>query len=166
MVNNKTRGYSFNEHESNGFYGFDMALIYNQESYAINGAAMEVYNQLGHGFLEAVYQEALEKEFQLRGIPFEREKLLTIRYKGENLQQTYKADFVCYGKIIVELKAVSELDDAHRSQVYNYLHATGFRLGIILNFGSYDGLERERIICYQTREDCLTNTDNTDITDN
>ena len=73
--------------------------------------------------------------------------MLTIRYKGENLKQTYKADFVCYGKIIVELKAVSELDDAYRSQVYNYLHATGFRLGIILNFGSYDGLERERIIC-------------------
>ena len=124
-----------------------MALIYSRESYAIDGAAMEVYNQLGHGFLEAVYQEALEREFLSRGIPFEREKLLTISYKGENLKQTYKADFVCYGKIIVELKAVSELTDAHRSQVYNYLHATGFHLGIILNFGSYDGLERERIIC-------------------
>ena len=124
-----------------------MALIYSAESYAINGAAMEVYNQLGHGFLERVYQEALEKEFLLRGIPFEREKLLTISYKGEKLKQTYKADFVCYGKIIVELKAVSELTDAHRSQVYNYLHATGFRLGIILNFGFSNGLERERIVC-------------------
>ena len=124
-----------------------MALIYSRESYAINGAAMEVYNQLGPGFLEAVYQEALEREFLSRGIPFEREKLLTISYKGENLKQTYKADFVCYGKIIVELKAVSELTDAHRSQVYNYLHATGFHLGIILNFGSSDGLERERIVC-------------------
>ena len=124
-----------------------MNIIYKQESFDITGAAMEVYNQLGHGFLEAVYQEALEQEFLLRGIPFEREKLLTISYKGENLKQTYKADFVCYVKIIVELKAVSELDDVHRSQVYNYLHATGFRLGIILNFGSYDGLERERIIC-------------------
>ena len=123
-----------------------MALIYSEESYAINGAAMEVYNQLGHGFLERVYQEALEKEFLLRGIPFEREKLLTIRYKGEKLKQTYKADFVCYGKIIVELKAVSELTDAHRSQVYNYLHATGFRLGIILNYGFSNGLERERIV--------------------
>ena len=108
---------------------------------------MEVYNQLGHGFLEPVYQEALEKEFLLRGIPFEREKLLTISYKGEKLKQTYKADFVCYGKIIVELKAVSELTDAHRSQVYNYLHATGFQLGIILNFGFANGLERERIGC-------------------
>ena len=124
-----------------------MALIYSRESYAINGAAMEVYNQLGHGFLEAVYQEALEMEFLSRGIPFEREKLLTISYKGENLKQTYKADFVCYGKIIVELKAVSELTDAHRSQVYNYLHATGFNLGIILNFGFSNGLERERIVC-------------------
>ena len=124
-----------------------MVLIYSEESYAINGAAMEVYNQLGHGFLEPVYQEALEKEFLLRGIPFEREKLLTISYKGEKLKQTYKADFVCYGKIIVELKAVSELTDAHRSQIYNYLHATGFRLGIILNYGFANGIERERIVC-------------------
>ena len=108
---------------------------------------MEVYNQLGHRFLEAVYQEALEKEFLLRSIPFEREKLLTISYKGENLKQAYKADFVCYGKIIVELKAVSELTDAHRSQVYNYLHATGYRLGMIFNFGCSKGLERERIVC-------------------
>ena len=124
-----------------------MALIYSGESYAINGAAMEVYNQLGPGFLEAVYQEALERELLSRGIPFEREKLLTISYKGQNLKQTYKADFVCYGKIIVELKAVSGLTDAHRSQVYNYLHATGFHLGIILNFGFSNGLERERIVC-------------------
>ena len=121
-----------------------MALIYSGESYTINGAAMEVYNQLGHGFLEAVYQEALEKEFLLRSIPFEREKLLTISYKGENLKQAYKADFVCYGKIIVELKAVSELTDAHRSQVYNYLHATGCTLGILINFGNSERLEYER----------------------
>lgn len=124
-----------------------MALIYQNESYAINGAAMEVYNHLGHGFLEAVYQEALEKEFIIRGIPYEREKELSIRYKGEVLKQKYKADFVCYGKIIVELKAVSVLDNSHRSQVYNYLHATGFRLGLLLNFGCSDELEYERIIC-------------------
>jgi GxxExxY protein len=124
-----------------------MALIYSDESYAINGAAMEVYNQLGHGFLEAVYQEALEKEFVIRGIPYEREKELLINYKGEVLKQSYKADFVCYGKMIVELKTVSELNDVHRSQVHNYLHATGFRLGLLLNFGSSDGLERERIVC-------------------
>lgn len=124
-----------------------MALIYSDESYAINGAAMDVYNQLGHGFLEAVYQEALEKEFVIRGIPYEREKELTISYKGEVLKQRYKADFVCYGKVIVELKAVSEINDTHRSQVYNYLHATGYRLGLLLNFGYSDGLERERIVC-------------------
>ena len=124
-----------------------MALIFHNESYAINGAAMEVYNHLGQGFLESVYQEALEKEFIFRGIPYEREKELTISYKGVVLKQRYKADFVCYDKIIVELKAVSMLDDAHRSQVYNYLHATGFRLGLLLNFGYSDGLERERIVC-------------------
>ena len=124
-----------------------MSLVYREESYEINGAAMEVYNQLGHGFLEAVYQEALEKEFILRNIPYEREKELSISYKGEPLKQTYKADFVCYGKIIVELKAVSKIEPSHRSQVYNYLHSTGFRLGLLLNFGNSKYLERERIIC-------------------
>ncbi len=108
---------------------------------------MEVYNQLGHGFLESVYQEAMEMELKRRGIPYVREQELIITYKGEVLKQTYKADFVCYGKIIVELKAVSELTDAHRSQVYNYLHATGFHLGLLLNFGCSDELERERIVC-------------------
>ena len=121
-----------------------MALIYSQESYAINGAAFHVYESLREGFLEAVYQEALEIEFQRRGIPYECEKELTITYDGVELKQKYKADFVCYGKIIVELKAVSELDDAHRSQVYNYLHATGYKLGLLYNFGHYDGLEFER----------------------
>ena len=108
---------------------------------------MSVHAELGMGFLEAVYWDALAIELEKRHIPFEREKLLTISYKGENLKQAYKADFVCYGKIIVELKAVSELTDAHRSQVYNYLHATGYRLGMIFNFGFSKGLERERIIC-------------------
>lgn len=123
-----------------------MALIFANESYAINGAAMHVYNVLGHGFLEAVYQEALEIEFQKRGIPYEREKELKINYDGQELKQTYRADFVCYGKIIVELKAVQELDDAHRSQVHNYLHATGFKLGMLLNFGYSEELERDRIV--------------------
>ena len=123
-----------------------MELIYSKESYAINGAAMEVYNQLSHGFLEPVYQEAFEKELILRKIPYEREKELTISYKGQVLRQTYRADFICYGKIIVELKALSELKEVHRSQVYNYLCATGFKLGILVNFGNSMGLERERII--------------------
>ena len=121
-------------------------VIYKEESYKIVGAAFEVYNKLGHGFLEAVYQEALEIEFQKNDIPFEREKELKISYDDVELKQTYKADFVCYDKIIVELKAVSALEDAHRSQVYNYLHATGFKLGILLNFGKSGGLEIERIV--------------------
>lgn len=121
-------------------------VIYKEESYKIVGAAFEVYNKLGHGFLEAVYQEALEIEFKKNDIPFEREKELKISYDEVELKQTYKADFVCYDKIIVELKAVSALEDAHRSQVYNYLHATGFKLGILLNFGKSGGLEIERIV--------------------
>lgn len=119
-------------------------IVYKEEAYKITGAAFKVYNGLGHGFLEAVYQEALELEFQKQGIPYEREKELKIYYDGVELKQTYKADFVCFGKIIVELKAVSALDDAHRSQVYNYLHATNFKLGLLLNFGSSEELEYER----------------------
>ena len=102
-------------------------LIYKDESYKIVGAAFKVYNWFGPGFLEAVYQEK-------------------IQYDGVELKQTYKADFVCFGKIIIELKAVSALDDAHRSQVYNYLHATGHKLGLLLNFGCSDELEKERIV--------------------
>ena len=119
-------------------------IVYKEEAYKIMGAAFNVYNGLGHGFLEAVYQEALEIEFQKQGIPYEREKELKIFYDGSELKQTYKADFVCFGKIIVELKAVSALDDAHRSQVYNYLHATNYKLGLLLNFGCPDELEYER----------------------
>ena len=121
-------------------------IIYKEESYKVVGAAFKVYNALGHGFLEAVYQEALEIEFQRQGIPYEREKELKIKYEGVELKQTYKADFVCFGKIIVELKAANALDDAHRSQVYNYLHATGYKLGLLLNFGNSDELEKERIV--------------------
>ena len=121
-------------------------IIYKEESFKVVGAAFKVYNVLGHGFLEAVYQEALAIEFQRQGIPYEREKKLKIQYDGVELNQTYKADFVCFGKIIVELKTVSALDDAHRSQVYNYLHATGYKLGLLLNFGNSDELEKERIV--------------------
>ena len=119
-------------------------IVYKDEAYKIMGAAFKVYNGLGHGFLAAVYQEALEIEFQKQGIPYEREKELKIQYDGIELKQTYKADFVCFGKIIVELKAVSALDDTHRSQVYNYLHATNFKLVLLLNFGCPDELEYER----------------------
>ena len=121
-------------------------IVYRQESYEIIGAAFDVYNKLGHGFLEAVYQEAFEIELKKREIPYEREKEIKIYYDGQELKQTYKADFVCYDKIIVELKAVSELEESHHAQVYNYLHATGYKLGILLNFGCSDGLEKDRIV--------------------
>ena len=121
-------------------------IVYSQESYKIIGAAFNVYNKLGQGFLEAVYQECLELEFKKQGIPYEREKEIKIYYDGQELKQTYRADFVCYDKIIVELKAVPGLDDAHHSQVYNYLHATNIKLGILLNFGSSEGLEKDRIV--------------------
>ena len=121
-------------------------LYHGKESYVITGAAMHVYNTLGPGFLEAVYQEALAIEFKKRGIPYEQEKELKVFYDGQELKQTYRADFVCYGNIIVELKAVSELDNSHRSQVYNYLKATGYKLGIIFNFGSREELQYERVV--------------------
>ena len=121
-------------------------LYYKQESYDIIGAAMHVYNCLGHGFLEAVYQEALEIEFKRRGIPYAREPELKIVYDGVELKQKYKADFVCFENIIVELKAIQCLEDTHRAQVHNYLYATGFKLGLLINFGNSDELERERIV--------------------
>ena len=121
-------------------------LYKSEDSYAIIGAAMHVYNVLGTGFLEAVYQEALELEFQERGIPYEREKEITINYDGHELQQKYKADFVCYGNVIVELKSVSGIDDVYRAQIFNYMKATGSKLGLLINFGKADGLEYERKI--------------------
>ena len=119
-------------------------IYFKQESYDIIGAAMHVYNTLGHGFLEAVYQEALEIELAKRCVPFDSQIELKIIYDGKELKQTYKPDFMCYGKIIIEIKAVSSLDDSHRSQLYNYLHATGYKLGLLVNFGSSEGLEYER----------------------
>ena len=120
-------------------------LIYKTESYEIIGAAMEVHRQLGHGFLEAVYQEALAIEFELRNIPFVREQKLEIQYKRRLLSTFYVADFVCYDKIIVETKALSELLGNHESQVINYLNATGIRLGLLINFGS-ESLEYKRLL--------------------
>ena len=110
-------------------------FIYKEESYAIHGALFAVHRELGAGFLERVYQDALEYEFSARGIPYEREKKIQIMYKGKPLGEPYRADFVCYDKIIVELKALSELDGAHRAQVINYLKATKMKLGLLINFG-------------------------------
>lgn len=119
-------------------------LLFKEESYKIIGAAMEVHRLLGCGFVEAIYQEALEKEFALREIPFEREKELTVKYKGDTLTKTFKADFVCYNKIILELKAVKEFTDEHYAQIYNYLRASGMDLGILINFGA-SSIEYERV---------------------
>ena len=109
--------------------------LYQEESYKIRGAIFAVHRELGCGFLERVYQDALEYELIERGIPYEREKLIQVMYKGKPLGEHYRADFVCYDKIIVELKALSELDGAHRAQVINYLKATKMKLGLLVNFG-------------------------------
>ncbi len=120
-------------------------LLYPEESYIIKGCMMEVHKELGSGFLEQVYQEALEREFKGAGVPYQRESHLRIKYKGEFLQKEYIADFVCYGKIIIELKTVSEITDIHKCQVLNYLKATGFQLGIIGNFAQ-KSLETARVV--------------------
>ena len=123
-----------------------MPLYYKQESYDIIGAALRVYNNLGSGFLEAVYQEALAIEFDKSGIPYEQEKELKILYNGIELKQSYKTDFLCYDSIVVELKAVSLLEQCHKSQVLNYLHATKSKLGILINFGNPQRLDYQRIV--------------------
>lgn len=105
------------------------------QTYAIIGAAMEVHKHLGPGFLETVYQDALEIELTERAVPFEREKKLTIFYKGKALPSRYQADFVGFGDIIVELKALDGLSSKEESQILNYLKATGFRRGLLINFG-------------------------------
>lgn len=122
-------------------------LFYRDESYKIRGALFAVHNELGCGFLERVYQDALEVEFRLRNIPFEREKAIQIVYKGEPLGEPYRADFVCYGKVIIELKSVSEILDVHRAQIVNYLKATKIKLGFLVNFGE-ESLNVERIVRY------------------
>jgi GxxExxY protein len=120
-------------------------IIYKRESYAIIGACFEVYNEKGCGFLEPVYQECLGIEFEYQRIPAIPKPSLTLSYRGRGLTQTYEPDYVCFGKIIVELKAVSSLSDEHRAQLLNYLHATDFNLGLLVNFGHYPKLEYERI---------------------
>ena len=118
--------------------------IYREETYNIIGAAMEVHGILGCGFTEKVYQDALEKEFIREGIPYEREKPMQVSYKGDVLSAEFVPDFVCYGKIVVELKAVQALDDLHRAQAINYAHVSNMKLALLLNFGSAS-LEKERL---------------------
>lgn len=121
-------------------------FLFEEETYAIRGAVFEVYREMGCGFLEAVYQECLEKEFVLRNIPFVSQKDLTLSYKGQALKQTYKPDFICYGKIIVEIKALSATTGEHKAQVLNYLKATREMLGLLVNFGCYPKATIERFV--------------------
>lgn len=123
-------------------------FYYKVETYNIRGAIFAVHHELGNGFLERVYQDALEFEFQERGIPYEREKNIQVMYKGKPLGEPYRADFVCYDKIIVELKAVEKLQGIHRAQVVNYLKATGMKIGLLVNFGE-EFANIERIVRYK-----------------
>jgi GxxExxY protein len=121
-------------------------LIYKEESYAIIGACFAVYKDKGCGFLEPVYHECLQIEFEFQTIPFRSKPPHTLQYRGRTLIQTFSPDFICYDKILLELKAVSALCDEHRAQVLIYLSATGCRLGLLVHFGHYPRLEYERLL--------------------
>ncbi len=123
-----------------------MDIVYKEEAYKIIGAGFEVYNEKGFGFHEPVYQECMELELGFQSIPFIPQKELSLEYKGHALKQKYIPDILCFGKIVVELKAVSALTDEHRGQVLNYLRATGMKLGLLINFGNPKKLEWERIV--------------------
>ncbi len=123
-----------------------MEIVYKDESYRIMGACFEVYKEMGCGFVEPVYQECLEIELGMQELPFVAQAALRLRYKGRRLKRRYTPDFILFGKIVVEIKAVKELSDKHRAQVYNYLKATGYRLGLLVNFGHYPKVEYERIV--------------------
>jgi GxxExxY protein len=121
-------------------------LVLKDEVYAIVGAAIEVHREMGSGFVEPVYQETLELELQAREIPFESQKRLVIKYKGHQLRKEYVADLVCYGQVIVELKALTRLTGKEQAQILNYLKATGLRVGLLINFGSTGRLEWKRFV--------------------
>lgn len=121
------------------------SLIYKEEAYSLIGLAMDVHNELGNGFLEPVYQEAFEMLLKQHGIPYTREQRLPIYFRGQKLAKEYIADFICYGKIIIELKAVSSLSAIHEAQLLNYLKATNMKLGLLINFGE-SSLKYRRII--------------------
>jgi GxxExxY protein len=120
-------------------------LLYEEETFAIRGAIFEVYREMGCGFLEPVYQECLDKEFKRRGIPYLAQSELKLTYKGELLEQIYKPDFICFDKIIVELKAAKAIAPEHQAQLFNYLKVTDFKLGLLVNFGGYPKAEIDRI---------------------
>jgi GxxExxY protein len=133
-------------HGIHGTHGIMSKLISEDETFQIRGAIFEVYRELGCGFLEAVYQECMAKELQQKQIPFVAQQELMLQYKGEPLEQKYKPDFICFDRIIVELKAVKELTAEHRAQIHNYLKATGLEVGLLVNFGHSPKVEIERIV--------------------
>ena len=123
-----------------------MGLILGDEVYAVVGAAIEVQKVLGLGFLEPVYQEAMEIELKLRSVPFQAQVPLVVLYKGQELTRQYIADLVCYGQIIVELKALERLSGREEAQLLNYLKATSFPVGLLINFGGSTKLESKRFV--------------------
>ncbi|HTV42892.1 MAG TPA: GxxExxY protein [Candidatus Sulfotelmatobacter sp.] len=120
-------------------------IVYKEESYEIMGACFEVYKEKGSGFAESVYQECLEIELEDRKIPFRAQPELNLSYKGRPLKSKFKPDFICYEKVVLEIKAAKALTDEHRAQVQNQLRATGMKLGLLVNFGHYPMIEYERI---------------------
>ncbi|KFI23679.1 GxxExxY protein [Nitrosococcus oceani] len=122
------------------------AILYKDECYQIQGAIFEVYREMGGGFLESVYQECLEKEFLRKSLPFRKQVEIPLSYKGDSLQQYFRADLICFDSILIELKACKSLDPIHRAQVLNYLKATGLRLGLLVNFSAFPKAVIERII--------------------
>ncbi|RZB29694.1 MAG: hypothetical protein SRB1_01974 [Desulfobacteraceae bacterium Eth-SRB1] len=116
-----------------------------KRTYKIIGAAIEVHKELGCGFLEAVYQEALGKEFAYQAIPFKPQPIIQIAYKGKALDKTYQPDFICYDEVIVEIKAISGLSGIEEAQLINYLKATGLKVGLLINFGA-KSLEYKRLV--------------------
>ena len=121
------------------------SFLYKDETFNIIGAAYKVHQELGSGFLETVYQEALGIMFDELNIPYEREKELPVTFRGKILEKTFRADFVCYDKIIVELKAVSSLCPEHEAQVINYLKASGIKVGLLINFAE-QSLRHKRLV--------------------
>ena len=121
-------------------------ILFKEESYKIMGAMFEVYKEMGCGFLESVYQECVELELTDPEIPFSPQVQLNLKYRQHVLKSRYIPDAICYQQIVLELKALKELTDEHRAQVHNYLKATGYRLGLIVNFGHYPKLQYERIV--------------------
>jgi len=120
-------------------------IVYEKESYAIMGACFAVYKDKGCGLTEPIYQECLEIEFAFLGLSTAAQPQLPVTYRGRTLKHRFVPDFICYDKIILEIKAVSQLTDEHRAQVLNYIHATGYELGLLVNFGHFPKVEYERI---------------------